>query len=336
MNGARELTSDIMLCTAHGRLNPDAVGWSRTPRVTANLCGRGRAKRWDYWGIQSPEAFVGITVSDLDYATLLALHAYRPGTEVVTNEAVLPFKRLDLSQRCDESTILVEGGGLYISITTAAAQTDAPTVTTLTVRSHDIEADVVVRRPRNRESLSVVVPWSPTRFQYTVKDVGIPATGHVKVNGTTTQFPAIGTFATRDFGRGKWPYRITWNWGVGVGSVDGSDIALQLGGKWTDGTGSTENGVLVDGRLTKIAPDLIWEYDATDWLRPWRVRDAADQLIDVQFHPDRLRQARTEFGVIGSRAAQAFGTWTGWVRVSGDRQPVVGLRGWAEELRNRW
>lgn len=37
---------------------------------------------------------------------------------------------------------------------------------------------------------------------------------------------------------------------------------LQVGGKWSVGTGATENGVFVDGRLSKIG----------------RVRDAEDQI----------------------------------------------------------
>lgn len=337
MTGARELTSAVALCTPSGRLNPHAIGWCRTPLVTANLRGRGRAKRWDYWGIQSAEAFVGITVSDLDYATLLAVHAYAPGTGIIVNEAVLPFKRLDLSQQCDNEPITVDGGGISITITSdQASDAEHTTATTLTVRSKDIEADVVVRRPPERESLGVVVPWNPQRFQYTVKDVGLAASGLLKVEGTTTQLAIHGTYATRDFGRGKWPYSITWNWGVGVGLVDEREIALQVGGKWTDGTGSTENGVFVDGYLSKINEELLWTYDTTDWLRPWRVRDAAGRVADLTFHPERVRRAKTEFGIIGSRAAQAFGTWTGWVQAGSDRLDVTGIRGWAEELRNRW
>ncbi|WP_255327271.1 DUF2804 family protein [Micromonospora sp. CNB394] len=44
--------------------------------------------------------------------------------------------------------------------------------------------------------------------------------------------------------------------------------SIQLGGTWTDGTGSTENAVFVDGRLHQVGADLTWEYDRADWLRP--------------------------------------------------------------------
>ena len=47
-----------------------------------------------------------------------------------------------------------------------------------------------------------------------------------------------------------------WNWGAGSGVVDGRVIGVQVGGRWTDGTGSTENALVVDGRVHKISEEL--------------------------------------------------------------------------------
>ncbi len=57
----------------------------------------------------------------------------------------------------------------------------------------------------------------------------------------------------------------------------------------TDGTGSTENALLVDGRLHKIGEELHWEYDRTDWLRPWRI---SGETVDVTVHPFHERADR--------------------------------------------
>ncbi len=338
MMGARELTSPVDLCSESGRLNPRAIGWCRTPLVRANLRGRGRAKRWDYWGIQSAEAFIGITVSDLDYATLLAVHAFAPGSAIVAQEVVQPLRRLKLAEVCNDEPLRVDGGGLFISV--QPIRTSEMTGThdlAISVRTDRVEADISVRRPAERDSLGVVVPWGPRRFQYTVKDVGLPASGRLTVDGAIVDLPAGGTYATRDFGRGQWPYRVTWNWGAGAGSSDEHEVALQVGGQWTDGTGSTENGVFVDGHLHKINSELEWTYDTNDWLRPWTIRGRQQpDVADLTFHPERVREAKTEFGVIGSRAHQAFGTWQGWVLAGTERLNVTGLRGWAEDVRNRW
>ncbi|WP_347813327.1 hypothetical protein [Actinomadura sp. KC345] len=41
----REITEAVDLCLPSGRLNPDAVGWTRRPLHRADLRGRGRVKR---------------------------------------------------------------------------------------------------------------------------------------------------------------------------------------------------------------------------------------------------------------------------------------------------
>jgi hypothetical protein len=185
------------------------------------------------------------------------------------------------------------------------------------------------------ECLAVVVPWSQRRFQYTVKDVGRPVTGTLHLGDEEIRFgPDDGSFAVLDHGRGKWPYSITWNWSAGYGEVDGRRVGLQLGGTWTDGTGSTENGLFVDGRLHKIHDDLTWTYDRSDFLDPWRITGPRVRVTLAPFHE---RAERTNLLVADVEIHQCFGVFTGWVADdAGTRVRVDGLVGWAEEARNRW
>ncbi|MGB3409910.1 MAG: DUF2804 family protein [Microthrixaceae bacterium] len=46
--------------------------------------------------------------------------------------------------------------------------------------------------------------------------------------------------------------------GGGAGRVAGHVVRLQLGAKWTEGSGFAENGLIVDGRLSKIGRELRW------------------------------------------------------------------------------
>lgn len=55
----REITDPVPLTRPDGRLNPGAVGWTRTPLITTDGIGRGRAgkgrnKRWEYWAVTTP------------------------------------------------------------------------------------------------------------------------------------------------------------------------------------------------------------------------------------------------------------------------------------------
>ncbi|MEY3733903.1 MAG: hypothetical protein RL347_1262, partial [Actinomycetota bacterium] len=117
----------------------------------------------------------------------------------------------------------------------------------------------------------------------------------------------------------------------------GRVIGIQVGGAWTDGTGSTENAVCVDGRIHYLPDDLRWEYDTDDWMRPWRITDPVGGRADLTLTPRHVRVERTQLGVLANDTHQAFGTWSGWMADdAGVRVMVDGITGWAEEVRNRW
>lgn len=323
-----EITLPVDLCQPDGRLNPDAVGWSRTPVHRANLRGWGRKKRWEYWAVQSPEMVLAVTTSDLDYAGLHAVWFLDPlGVEHVAS-ALTPPRPLSMPAMAGAAPVAVKAGDLEISLVPHAGGLH------LSARTQQLSADVTITRPPGHECMAVVVPWSDRRFQYTVKENTLPARGTVTTAEASYDF-ADEAWATWDFGRGKWPYRITWNWGSGSGSVGGHIIGLQVGGAWTDGTGSTENALMVDGVTHKISEDLSWVYRTDDWLAPWRITSTSGS-VDLNFQPNYVRSDRTELGVIGNDTHQCFGTWSGYVRLGGQEWSVDGLRGWAEEVRNRW
>ena len=330
MRTEREITEPVDLCLPDGRLNPAAVGWSRHPLHRPNLRGWGRGTRWEYWGVVTPTHVVGMTVSSIDYAGVNAVFVLDRATgEELVQDAVVPLARgVVLPTACGKGDAHVEAGGLRIDLE------EVPGGTRLRARTADVEVDVVALRPEGHESMAVVVPWSPTRFQYTVKDVGRPARGTIADRGTAYDVDAADSFAVLDHGRGRWPYSITWNWGAGHGVVDGRAVGLQLGGRWTDGTGSTENALMVDGAVHKIGEDLAWDYDTTDWMRPWRIHG---ESLDVTFTPFHERAAVTNRLVVASETHQCFGHFSGWATTSaGERVRVDGVVGWAEEARNRW
>ena len=329
----RELTEEVALCLPSGRLNQDAVGWSRRPlHDTSGIDGRtsrGRNKRWEYWAVTTPTHIVSLTVSSLDYASVhgIMIHDIRSGT-TVERGAVAPLSgSATLPSRLGAGPARARTRSLSIDID------DDPDSTRLRRRADGVAFDIAADRPHGHEVLAVVVPWSQTRFQYTVKDVARPATGWLELNGERIDLPAGRSWAVLDHGRGRWPYRMQWNWGAASGTVDGRTVGLQLGGKWTDGTGSTENGVLVDGTLHKISEELDWEYDERDWLSPWRIHGAG---VDLAFVPFWDHTSSTELVVFGSRGHQCFGHYAGWVETAQGRIEVDALLGWAEDVRNRW
>jgi hypothetical protein len=139
-----------------------------------------------------------------------------------------------------------------------------------------------------------------------------------------------------DVGRGRWPSEIAWNWGGGAGRSGGHTIGLQIGAKWTEGTGFTENGLIVDGRLTKIGSELTWDYSWDEPMAPWHVVDPAGQL-DMVLTPRFDKHSHVDAGDMGSETHQVFGTWSGRLRTDdGLGLEFEGIQGFAEEARQRW
>ncbi|MFB4286420.1 DUF2804 domain-containing protein [Nonomuraea sp. ATR24] len=327
----REITSRVDLCLPDGRLNPAAVGWSRTPLHRANIRGWGRTMRWDYWCVTSPGQVFAFSASSLDY--LAGESAFfldrRTGEQVTSKGLLVPARGVSFSARSGEGSVRIGAGPVRISVDETADGTR------LRLKSAEMEADLLVHRVPGRESLSLVVPWSTRRFQYTVKDVGRPAEGTVRVNGRTYAFAAGDALATLDLGRGRWPGEILWNWGAASGRPGGRDVAVQLGGKWTDGTGSVENALILDGRVHKISEELVWRYDTTDWNAPWRI---TGDRVDLEFVPEHVREADIKRALyMRTREAQAFGHYRGTVVADdGEVVEISGLYGWAEEVYRRW
>ncbi|MEE2060725.1 DUF2804 family protein [Rhodococcus artemisiae] len=330
----REITEPVSLTRPDGRLNPGAVGWTRTPLIATDGIGRGwagkgRNKRWEYWAVTTPTHVVALVVSDIDYAAVHGIWMLdRESGETIAYDAIGLPRSATLPSTLGGGPVRARTKKVWIDID------EIDRGTRLRARGERLEIDVLAHRPEGHECLGVVVPWTDRLFQYTVKDVARPATGTIRVDGAAVDVPAGESWATLDHGRGCWPYAVHWNWGAGSGRTDGKVIGIQVGGKWTDGSGSVENALVVDGNLSKISEELAWTYDPGDWMAPWRI---TGDTVDLTFAPFHLKKSVTDLKVFSSRTHQCFGHWSGTVADdTGARVHVEDIAGWAEDVRNRW
>lgn len=323
-----ELYEPVDLCLPNGALNPAARGHSRRRLHRPNLRGWGRTKRWEYWGIITPTHVVGLTLSSLDYAAVHEIYVFDRGRKIERRFPFLvPFGRgVSLPDVRPPVVATARAGKLSLEFREETGGTR------LTASAPGFSLDAFVEEAG--DSLGVVVPWSDRLFQYTVKAPGRPARGTLRLDGETHPIPAGKSWAVLDRGRGRWPYHIVWNWAAGSGIVDGARIGLQLGAKWTEGTGATENALFVDGVMHYIPHEVEWRYDLERPDAPWTI---TGDRVEVTLTPFHVRKARTNLGVIGSEVTQAFGEWRGFMSDShGARHRVDGLVGWAEQAENRW
>ncbi|OUM98428.1 MAG: hypothetical protein BAA04_05165 [Firmicutes bacterium ZCTH02-B6] len=335
MTHERELKQPVQLCDPGGRLNPTAVGWSRVPLHTCNLRGRWlRKKRWNYWAVTTDTHLFSVTVSHLDYAAVVFVYWLDFATKGFHEQTVLV--PLGTGVRMPET---VTGEIAFRSKRLSVLMRDDGGLIELRVNSPDfggrpLAAEFEVRRPVAYESINVVIPWAEDTFQFTSKQPALPAEGVVHLGRAQIDFDG---FACLDYGRGIWPFRSMWNWASASGIQQGRTVGLNLGGRWTDGTGMTENGFVLDGVATKLSDDVRFHYDSRDFMRPWRIRTANSDAVDLEFVPFFERVAKTNALVISSEVHQMIGHFYGRIRTAaGETVAIDRLVGWAEEHRARW
>lgn len=334
----REITQKVDLCLPNGNLNPDARGWSRQPVQYCNLSGHPlRKKQWNYWCITSQDYLFSITLSNIDYMGLAFAYDLNFETKKFDEQTVS-----NLFGKGFEMNPTVTGKLSFTHPKLVVEMDDDGRQILLKVQSHDfggkeMTAEIRIQRPAGHETLNVVIPWSEDRFQFTSKQECLPAEGWMTVNGKKTEFKAGESFACLDFGRGVWKYACSWNWAAFSGRSGEHTVGVNLGGKWTDGTGYTENGLVIDGKLVKIGEDMLFEYDPAHFMLPWKISTPKTGLVNLTFTPFFERVAKTEAVIIRSEVHQMIGRYDGEIRdLDGLVYEVHNLVGWAEEHHARW
>ena len=289
----KEILVPTALCDKKGNLNPEAIGYARKPIIDCNLSGQFmRKKKWNYWCVYGEDILFSATISHLDYAAVCFVYFLEYETQRYFEKSVLiPLgTKVKMSTQVLE-TVSFENSELRIYMSHSGGDTHLSVICP-DFDGERLHAELMIHHPVADDSLNVVIPWSRQMFQFTAKHHTLPTTGIVKIGNRRYKFNEEESYAVLDYGRGIWPREATWNWGMASQRMRGRRIGLNFGGKWTDGTGMTENAIFVDGVMTKIHEDVIFEYDRNDFMKPWTIRSKFSETVDLTFTPFFERVAK--------------------------------------------
>ncbi len=333
----KEIAGKVLLCDENGRLNQEAVGWSRRPLHVCNLGGRfPRKKKWNYWCVTGDRFLFSATIAHIDYLSLGAAYFLEYETKRFAEfSAVKAGPCGPAMPESVDGPVQFRHGRSLLNFDRTGHRLRM-LVRTDSFAGRPLEASLEIDHPENHESLNVVVPWNSKTFQFTSKQHCLPARGSIRWGSETWTFAPDSAFACLDYGRGIWPYRTTWNWASFSGRNGQDTLGVNMGAKWTDNTGMNENGILLNGRLHKVFEDIRFDYDDRDFMRPWEMRSETTDSIRLRFTPFYDKVTNINLCVIHSGAHQLFGRYSGTLRVNGGLVPVDGILGWAEEHRARW
>ena len=333
----KEIKKEVYECDNKGRLNPEAIGWSRHPYHICNLRGSPlRKKRWDYWCFLNDEFALSITLANVDYLGLASgwFYNFKTKTFLEKNIITLFGKKCKLGQKVGED-VEFNTKALKFSIKNKSNKIlvdyESPKMS-----GKNVKANIIIEIPDPHETLNVLIPWSKKRFQFTSKQNAMPITGSITVDDQIYEFKKEKSFAILDFGRGKWKYKTDWNWGSFSGWQNGNLIGINLGAGWTDGTGYTENGVYINGKLYKIHDEVKVNFDKNNPMNPWEARTIHTDELYVKLMPIWDRSFNLNLGLIKAKGHQCFGYGSGTIKIDSNEYKFKDFFGFIEDCHYRW
>ena len=339
----REITEPSPLLDGSGSLLQ--TGWARRPLLDCNLenarttrirpLQRLLVKRWDYYGVTSPEGFFSVTIADLGYADMAFVYTVDFRDASYHEETVtVPFGRGVVLPRNSD-----HGDSRFANRHVQAEFSVEENRRLVKVHWDDfggvpLDADLRFTVAERHESTVTVIPIRGKRFYYNRKINTMPVEGTLRVGDTTTYMDPASSFGNLDWGRGVWEYNSFWVWASASGLMDdGRTVGLNMGRPIGDVSPVLENTLLVDGRIHQLGAIDI-EYSDTDFMKPWTMRS---DRVDLEFTPFLERVAATTLVVVRSEVHQMFGHYAGTVvDDAGHPVRIEGLVGWAEEHHARW
>lgn len=333
----REIKTNVQLCLPDGTLNPASIGWARKPIITSNLKGRSfRKKKWNYWCIYGRDALFSATISNLDYATVCFVYFLDYESKRFFEKTVIvPLDKKTAMPNDVQETVQFSNKQMHLSFISSEKET------LLKISANDfdggyLEADILITYPENIESLQVVVPWNNREFQFTAKHHCLPAQGYFRIGKSTYTFEPETDYAVLDYGRGIWPRKSSWNWGMASGNQGSDTIGLNFGGKWTDHTGSTENAVILNNELFKISEDVQFLYDREDFMKEWKITSQSSN-VELSFTPFFERIAKSNVLIVQSEVHQMVGHYNGKIQLASGKKLIIdSLLGCIEDHYAKW
>ncbi|AYK05952.1 DUF2804 domain-containing protein [Brevibacillus laterosporus] len=332
----KEITEHTILCDRRGNLRPEAIGWSRYPLHDCQIPGHlGRKKKWNFWFIVNNQVIITVAVCHLDYIGVAFFHLIDlQSGQKVEQTVKVPFARGIYLPDSVHGDVHFQHKHLQISF---MSQQTTTMIVVDGMNREGMPFSIEISISETAEALHMVIPWSNRRFQYTKKQPGRAVEGKVRIGSKHYNLTQETTSASLDFGRGVWPYITKWNWMTCSFQWRGSWCGCNLGAGWTDGTGMTENGLLIQQRAEKIAEPIQFEYDKTSPMKPWCISTIGSDRVQLKFTPIYYQEKREDYLALSTHLQQYIGKYSGTLQTKNSEIiRIDNVWGICEDQQARW
>ena len=313
-------------------------------------------KEWDYYitYIDKYNIWLGITVSDLGYSSMIALSVidcnlkkysqfedislFSFGNLNLPNNSLIDYElnyegkkfNLKIGYRNRNRKIFVESENFELPNGEKGLNVSLETEQRASIESINIQTTWA----HNRNLFYLNEKINGMKVNNGYYNIGKSISGDINIKDPEN------IFITLDWGRGVWAYSGTWYWSSATGMVNGNKVGFNLGYGFSDRSPATENCIFYNDKIHKLNQvEFIIPNDEKDLCvldKPWIIKSDNDR-INLKFWPQVNRHSQLNYGIIKSDQNQVFGVFEGELVLDhGQKIQVNNLHGFAEKVFNRW
>lgn len=329
------ITEKTPLLTKRGELT--ACGYATTDLWNynkENLAQKGKLKEWEFYQISNEKWLLQLTYGHITYAgnASVTLVEFDGGKRYSCGiMKFLPCGSFNLDFTSGQNHKVK-----YLSpkLKLCFEKNQSGRKLSATADDKGATAEINLSMSEKGDAMCYVMPFKRKLFYYNFKRFFTDLQGSISVNGKQYEIDEK-THCLIDSGRGCWPYRHSWLWGMAQGEIKGKLFAFDIGYGSSDKGQTTENMLFENGVAHKLGK-ITATYDEKDFLKPWSF-SSDDGRFEMEFTPFFDNFTETNFLVVHNRCHQVFGYYTGKAVLDDGREIIVDkLNGFCEVAKNRW
>lgn len=293
-------------------------------------------KRFQYFGILSPNITAGCALVHLRHTAVAFAYVYSP-------ERGMQFEktwRLPLGIGCAMSDSPISGTTRYRFGKTRIelGYEDGPRAKSLKIQVPG-KLGLEARFDESAggfEPMSICTRIGRNGWVYAHKVAALPVSGHIECKGRLYDLEDCKAYGHHDFSAGYMRRETFWNWACFSGpSIDGQDLGLNVSCGVNE-TSYSENCYWLNGKLHTLG---LCQFDY-DWDSPmnsdWHISNH-DGRLDMVFTPEGAHLEKLNLGIIKSDFKQIFGSFSGRIiHPDGNSLEVLAMPGFVEDQYAKW
>lgn len=294
------------------------------------IARKGRVKEWEFYQIHSPSFVLQLTYGHVTYAadisaTLIDLQSGARYTCGQTH--FFPRGKYNLPFTGGKPyNISYSGKKFFLSFENCEKERKL----TFNCQNPSFKIELVL--DNCGDAMCYCMPFKKKMFYCNYKRFFKLLSGTIRVEGKT--YCTDGATCLLDSGRGVWPYRHDWTWGMGEGFARGRRVGFNLGYGNSDRGKTNENMLFIEGLHQKLGRVEISRQK--DFSKEWQFKEE-NGLLELTLTPRYDNFTQKNFLVIHNRCHQVFGYYNGFVKTrAGEIIIIENMWGFCEYAKNRW